>query len=130
MNEQLAGILTEYGARLLGIVLATLLISLYRMAKSYLEAKIGSEKMGQLLQTTEIIVRSLEQEGLIKKLTGAEKKQMAKVLIEDAAAKLGLTLDSAFISDVIEHFVQVINTEAGAFQKIQFIEAKTLEAGE
>jgi hypothetical protein len=114
--QQLANI----GIILLGLALGYITVFLSGLAKKFLVAKLGQQLFDNLYTTAEIIVRALEQQGIIQHLSGEDKKKIAMVLLRQAADALKLQITDEQLDLLIEHFVQVLNTEAGKFEVAKY----------
>ncbi len=115
MPESVIALLTEYALRLAVLLIALMVVALIREGRRYLIARIGDTNYHALLRIGEVIVRQLEQEGLLQQWDGPSKKQMGMVLLAEAASRLGLQVSEETLSSILEAGVQVINTEAGKF---------------
>jgi uncharacterized membrane protein len=109
--QQLANI----GIVLLGLALGYVAVFLSGLAKKLLVAKLGQQLFDNLYATAEIIVRALEQQGIIQHLSGEDKKKIAMVLLRQSADALKLVVTDEQLSLLIESFVQILNTESGKF---------------
>jgi hypothetical protein len=109
--------LIHYGLYFLAYLVVFGAVYLGRKANTYMTEKIGTEKMGQLRSGIETAVRALEQEGMLQRLEGYDKKAIAMNLARDLAEKLGIQVGEELLSFMIEEVVQIINTEAGKFTK-------------
>lgn len=110
--QQLANI----GIVLLGVALGYVALFLSGLAKKLLVAKLGQQLFDNLRATAEIVVRALEQQGIIQHLGGEDKKKIAMVMLRQAADALKIDITDDQLSLLIEHFVQILNTEAGKFE--------------
>jgi uncharacterized membrane protein len=124
--QQLANI----GIVLLGLALGYVAVFLSGLAKKLLVAKLGQQLFDNLYTTAEIIVRALEQQGIIQHLTGEDKKKIAMVLLRQAADALKLSITDEQLSLLIESLVQALNTEAGKFEAPAIKQVQNLVWGE
>ena len=124
--QQLANI----GIVLLGLALGYVAVFLSGLAKKLLVAKLGQQLFDNLYTTAEIIVRALEQQGIIQHLTGEDKKKIAMVLLRQAADALKLSITDEQLSLLIESLVQALNTETGKFEAPAIKQVQNLVWGE
>jgi hypothetical protein len=117
MPQPVIDLIVTYGIKFLALLLGLGTLYVGSLLRGLIVAKIGESNLERFLKGVEVVVRALEQEGLLRHYSGEEKKQMASVLLQDFAKNLGLTLDPEQISLFIEHFVQILNTEAGKFEE-------------
>jgi len=117
--EQFVDVLSEAGLKLAVLAVTVILALVYREARKYIQSQLGAENFAMLKRLTETIVRALEQEGVLPKWTGEQKKEMASNLIKQWCEKMKLDIDDDTIDLAIEEAVQVLNTEAGKFEYLE-----------
>lgn len=102
---------------LTALVIAVVTVLIYavrggvKVAKTYLEAKLGVANTVMLKDFVMTIVRFLEQSPVFRDLTGAEKKERAISEITAWAEQRGVPIDHAYIDKLIEEAVQVMKNE-------------------
>lgn len=90
----------------LGIVLATSMLFVgYQYLIPFLKAKIGNEQYDELVKKIKDLMLIAEQHFGPK--TGAEKKQF----VIDELKKMGVKFDEAFVSNMIDGFMVVLENQ-------------------
>jgi hypothetical protein len=122
-NSEMFNIVIQQLIRFGLILLMAMAMFAWRRLQAYLEARIGAEQYGHIKEMVVTVVRALEQQGILLNLTGPEKKQMATSTIIQLLDRVGYEIEPAVLDKLIEEAVQVINTEQGAFQKFEVLQA-------
>lgn len=84
---------------------------------NFIILKMGQAKYDYFVKEIETVVRALEQAGIIQHLDGPAKKAQATLYAHELRDWLKLDISDEMIDNIIEAFVQVLNTEAGKFTK-------------
>jgi len=86
---------------------------LVKMGLKYLETKWGSEKFAHAKEIAATIVRSLEQTHAYSNLSGAKKKEIAILQVQEWAKAAKIDLSYEDTDRLIEEAVQIMNNELG-----------------
>lgn len=97
------------------LVVTVILLYAWRYVKAYLVSSLGTDNYKKLTGFAETVVRALEQQGIIPKWTGEQKKEMAVNVLRQLCEKYKLDVDDDTLDMAIEEAVQILNTEQGKF---------------
>ncbi len=101
---------TKLIGTLAGLAIVALLGIAYRELSKYLA-------MNKFLQAADVAVRAWEQRGLIRGMSGEEKKALVVSYLRKFADMLKLRISDEDLDNIVEAGVQIINDEAGKFLK-------------
>lgn len=122
MDKELLKTLIEALILVLIPVFGLLLRGLIQAAVSYMDTKIGTEKLAALKGIAATAVRALAQSPVYELLDGAKKKEQAILMIQRLAASYGLQVTYEEIDSLIEEAVQRMKSELGAIPKPALVE--------
>ena len=113
MNEVLIqNLILAVAMALVGFI-AYLLRQLAGIGISYLQLKLGKDRLDLLKSITVTVVRDIEQSLVTAGYDGSQKKQLAIATITKWAEAHGLPIDDELIDRAIEEAVQIMNLEFG-----------------
>lgn len=118
MEQEVFTMLMQYGAAILGAIVAGAGAYLYRALILFIQSRLTAQQL-ELVQTqAALVVQAIEQTGLSVEWSSEQKKDVATVLVRKFTDKIGVSPDDDLIDIFIEAAVQRLNSEAGAFDKV------------